>query len=430
MNMTQTQARAVRSTFYAILFAIGCGHFFNDSIQAVIPAMNPILERSLDLNYAQIGWIAFVANMTASVIQPFFGYYADLRSRPFLLPIGILMSLTGLIVFALAPSYVWALSAVFFIGIGSSIFHPEGSRVAHMAAGAKRGLAQSIFQVGGNFGQSMAPVLTALLFLPLGQRGVLLFSAFAVIGVLVLLRVSVWYKGHLPARAPRMSSARVKPRDKRAAFIHHKVVVAMGLLVAVIFARSWYATCITNFYQFYLIHDYRLSIQMAQIFIFIFMGSGVVGTFLGGPLADRFGKKTVILASFVGAAPLTLLLPYLPLGLIAPVFLLIGLIITSSFSVTVIYAQELMPGRLGMVSGLTIGFAFGMGAIGAVLFGNLADLFSIRFVMILCSLFPLIGVLAALLPGDQTVRRWNRRGSLARLSRGLSAQSYKTDEYK
>ncbi|MFT8709318.1 MAG: MFS transporter [Sporolactobacillus sp.] len=409
MGTAAKQQVIAQRTFYGVLFAIGCGHFFNDSIQAVIPAMNPILERTLQLNYAQIGWIAFVANMTASVIQPFFGYYADIKSKPFLLPIGIFTSLVGLIMFALASSYAWALIAVFFIGIGSSVFHPEGSRVAHMAAGAKRGLAQSIFQVGGNFGQSMAPVFTALIFLPLGQKGVLSFSGFAFIGMIVLLFVSFWYKKHLPARKLRPDHADVHRRTKREAYVHKHVVAAMILLVLVIFARSWYATCIANFYQFYLIHSYGLSIQAAQIFIFIFMISGVVGTFLGGPLADRFGKKTLILASFLGAVPLTIVLPYLPLMLIAPVFLLIGLIITSSFSVTVIYAQELMPGRLGMVSGLTIGFAFGMGAIGAVLFGNLADLFSLRFVMILCSLFPLVGLLSFLLPSDQKIRRWNKQ---------------------
>ncbi|MCO7126889.1 MFS transporter [Sporolactobacillus shoreicorticis] len=408
MEKAEKEQVIAQRTFYGVLFAIGCGHFFNDSIQAVIPAMNPILEQTLNLNYAQIGWIAFVANMTASVIQPFFGYYADIKSKPFLLPVGILTSLVGLIIFALAPSYVWALFAVFFIGIGSSIFHPEGSRVAHMAAGAKRGLAQSIFQVGGNFGQSMAPVLTALIFLPFGQRGVLSFSVFAFIGMIVLFFVSVWYKNHQTSRTPREKHTQYIKRNKREVFVHKRVVAAMVLLIFIIFARSWYSTCISNFYQFYLIHDYGLSIPVAQLFIFIFMVSGVVGTFLGGPLADRFGKKTVILGSFVGAVPLTVMLPYLPLYLIAPVFLLIGLIITSSFSVTVIYAQELMPGRLGMVSGLTIGFAFGMGAIGAVLFGNLADLFSIRFVMILCSLFPLVGLFSALLPGDMKIRRWNK----------------------
>jgi FSR family fosmidomycin resistance protein-like MFS transporter len=306
------------------------------------------------------------------------------------------------------PSYAWALFAVFFIGIGSSIFHPEGSRVAHMAAGSKRGLAQSIYQVEGNFGQSMAPVLTALIFLPFGQKGVLSFSGFAFIGMIVLFFVSLWYKKHQTIRMPRDTRAQQMKRNKREDFVHKRVVAAMVLLIFIIFARSWYSTCISNFYQFYLIHDYGLSIPVAQLFIFIFMVSGVVGTFLGGPLADRFGKKTVILGSFLGAVPLTVMLPYLPLYLIAPVFLLIGLIITSSFSVTVIYAQELMPGRLGMVSGLTIGFAFGMGAIGAVLCGNLADLFSIRFVMILCSFFPIAGLLSWILPGDLKIRRWNK----------------------
>ncbi|MFT8318252.1 MAG: MFS transporter [Sporolactobacillus sp.] len=399
---TSVQSR----TFYGVLIAIGCGHFFNDSIQAVIPAMNPILEKSLNLNYGQMGWIAFVANMTASVMQPFFGYSADRRSQPFLLPAGILLSLVGLILFGLSPSYIWVLFAVFFIGIGSSIFHPEGSRVANMAAGEKRGFAQSIYQVGGNFGQSMAPIFTALLFLPLGQRGVLAFSAFAFWGMVLLIFVSLWYKKHQHQRHKALH--KVIKDSSRSIAIHHKIKMAMLMLIVIVFARSWYSSCISNFYQFYLIRNYGLSIAGAQIYVFIFMIAAVIGTFCGGPLADRFGKRTVIFASFLGAAPLTLLLPHVPIYFVGPIFFLIGFIITSSFSVSVVYGQELMPESLGLVSGLITGLAFGMGAIGAVLFGTLADWFSIRFVMILCSFFPLVGLLSWALPADHKVRAWTR----------------------
>lgn len=393
-------------TVYGILMAIGLGHFFNDSIQAVVPAMNPILEKTLNLSYAQIGWIAFVVNMTSSVMQPVFGYLADIRSRPFLLPVGMFTSMIGLVVFGLSPSYVWVLFAVFFIGIGSAVFHPEGSRVANMAAGEKRGLAQSIYQVGGNFGQSMAPVFTALIFLPFGQKGVLTFSTFAFLGVCLLVFVSFWYKNHRHVRKKRPKKNNEKTPRLRTA--QRQIQIAMALLVFIVFARSWYSAGISNFYQFYLIHDYGLSIKQAQLYIFIFMIAGVIGTFSGGPLADRFGKRNIILASFVGAAPLTIILPYVSLFWVAPLFFLIGFIITSSFSVTVVYAQELMPNSLGMVSGLIVGLAFGMGAIGAVLFGSLADLFSIRFVMILCSILPLIGLLTWCLPKDEKVRAWTR----------------------
>lgn len=392
------------TTIYGVLFAIGAGHFFNDSIQAVVPAMFPILEKTLSLNYAQIGWIAFVVNMTSSVMQPVFGYYADKRPTPFLLPLGMFMSMLGLIGFGLSPNFYVILFSVFFIGIGSAVFHPEGSRVAYMAAGDKRGLAQSIYQVGGNFGQSLAPVFTALIFVPFGQKGVLSFTFVAGIGIILLFFVSNWYKQQMMNGFQR-TKKKVIATSK--APIHSKIKLAMALLVFIVFARSWYSAGISNFYQFYLIEDYHLSIKQAQIFVFIFMIAGVLGTFLGGPLADRFGKRNIILFSLVGAAPLTLILPYVPLYLVIPMFFLIGFIITSSFSVTVVYAQELLPQKIGMVSGLIVGFAFGMGAIGAVIYGNLADMFSIKFVMIFCSFLPLVGLLTWFLPSDEKVREYH-----------------------
>jgi MFS transporter, FSR family, fosmidomycin resistance protein len=392
------------ATIYGVLLAISSGHFINDTLQAVVPAMFPIVERSLSLSYTQIGWIAFVLNMTSSLLQPVFGYYADSKSRPFLLPLGMLSSLIGLIGFALSNNFLFLLLSVLFIGFGSAIFHPEGSRVAYLAAGNKRGLAQSIYQVGGNTGQSLAPIITAFIFVPLGQKGALLFTLAAGLGIIVLVRVSQWYKKRL---ADEKTKKTKKQTAERKAGIHKKIKLAMLLVVFLVFARSWYGAGISNYYQFYLIEDYGLTIKQAQLYIFTFMFAGVLGTFFGGPLADRFGKRTIIFLSMLGSAPLTLLLPYLPLAAVIPVFFLIGFILSSSFSVTVVYAQELMPKKIGMVSGLTVGLAFGMGAVGSVLFGTLADLYSIRFVMILCSFLPLFGVLTWLLPKDGEIREYH-----------------------
>ncbi|MGR3764585.1 MFS transporter [Rossellomorea sp. NS-SX7] len=393
------------ATIYGILFAISSGHFINDTLQSVVPAMFPIIERSLQLSYTQIGWIAFALNMTSSLLQPVFGYYADMKSRPYLLPLGMLSSLIGLVGFALSGHFLWIILSVLFIGFGSAIFHPEGSRVAYMAAGQRRGLAQSIYQVGGNTGQSLAPLITAFIFVPFGQKGALWFSIAAIMGILILLKVSKWYSSQIKTKETK----RVRNKaDGKPSPIHRKIKWAMVLVVFLVFARSWYGAGLSNYYQFYLIEDYGLSIKKAQAYIFAFMFAGVLGTFLGGPLADKFGKRNIIFFSMLGAAPLTLALPYLSLSIVFPVIFCIGFIISSSFSVIVVYAQELLPKKIGMVSGLTVGLAFGMGAVGAVLFGGLADFYSIRFVMILCSFLPLLGMLTFLLPTDEAVRAYNR----------------------
>ncbi|WP_173108129.1 MFS transporter [Bacillus sp. KH172YL63] len=390
-------------TIYGILIAISSGHFINDTLQAVVPAMFPIIEESLQLSYTQIGWIAFALNMTSSLLQPVFGFYADIRSRPFLLPLGMASSLAGLIGFALSGHFIWIILSVLLIGFGSAIFHPEGSRVAYMAAGRRRGLAQSIYQVGGNTGQSLAPLITAFVFVPYGQKGALWFSILAVIGIIVLFSVSRWYAERIQSREtlPTRSKGEKTP-------INPKIKWAMVFVVFLVFARSWYGAGLSNYYQFYLIDDYGLSIKQAQPYIFTFMFAGVLGTFLGGPLADRFGKRNIIFFSMLGAAPFTLALPYLSLPLVYPVIFTIGLILSSSFSVIVVYAQELLPKKIGMVSGLTVGLAFGMGAVGAVIFGGLADVYTIRFVMVLCSFLPLFGMLTFFLPTDDAVRGFHK----------------------
>lgn len=386
-------------TIYRILFAISFGHFLNDSMQAVVPALFPILEKTMNLSYMQVGWIAFALNMTSSIMQPVFGMYSDKKPSPFLLPLGMFSSMLGMIGLAFAPNFIVVIISVLFIGLGSAVFHPEGARVAYMAAGAKRGLAQAIYQVGGNTGNSLAPIFTALIFVPFGQIGSLGFTAFAAVGIILLIFVSNWYKNELATGAVRRKKRAALEAENAIVSTHIKFVII--LLVFLTFVRSWYGAGIGNFYQFYLIEHYGLSIKNAQYFVFAFMIAGVLGTFFGGPLADRFGKKNIIVFSMLGSAPLALLLPHVSLVWVVPLFLCIGFISSSSFSVIVVYAQELVPGKVGMVSGLIVGLAFGLGALGAVVLGKLADIYSLQFIMILCSCLPLIGLTSWLLPTDK-----------------------------
>ncbi|TKH19347.1 MFS transporter [Bacillus wiedmannii] len=386
-------------TIYRILFAISFGHFLNDSMQAVVPALFPILEKTMNLSYMQVGWIAFALNMTSSIMQPVFGMYSDKKPSPFLLPLGMFSSMLGMIGLAFAPNFIIVIISVLFIGLGSAVFHPEGARVAYMAAGAKRGLAQAIYQVGGNTGNSLAPIFTALIFVPLGQIGSLGFTAFAAVGIVLLIFVSNWYRNELATGAVRRKKRAALEAENAIVSTHIKFVII--LLVFLTFVRSWYGAGIGNFYQFYLSEHYGLSIKNAQYFVFAFMIAGVLGTFFGGPLADRFGKKTIIVFSMIGSAPLALLLPHVSLVWVVPLFLCIGFISSSSFSVIVVYAQELVPGKVGMVSGLIVGLAFGLGALGSVVLGKLADIYSLQFIMLLCSCLPLIGLTSWLLPSDK-----------------------------
>lgn len=388
-----------QSTMYHILFAISLGHLLNDSMQAVVPAIFPILEKTMNLNYTEIGFIAFVLNMTSSVMQPVFGIFSDRKPSPFLLPLGMASSLIGMLSLAFAPNLFVVLLAVLFIGLGSAIFHPEGSKVAYLASGAKRGLSQAIYQVGGNTGNSLAPVFTALIFVPLGQKGAAWFTILAATGICVLFYVSNWYRNKL-AENPFQRKNKDQANSKESS-ISKAVKIAIILLIFITFARSWYSAGIGNYYQFYLIKHYGLTIKSTQLFLFIFMISGVIGTFIGGSLADRFGKRNMILISLLGTFPLAVILPHLTLLAIIPVLFLIGLISSSSFSVIVVYAQELVPGKVGLVSGLIVGLAFGMGALGAVLLGMIADATSLNFVMNLCSFLPLLGLVAFMLPNDR-----------------------------
>lgn len=399
MQATAKMNQLQPATMYRILFAISLGHFLNDCMQSVVPALFPILEKSMNLNYTQMGWIAFALNMTSSLLQPVFGVIADKRPSPFLLPIAMCLSMIGMVGLAVAPNFYFVIGSALFVGLGSAIFHPEGSRVAYMAAGRKRGLAQSIYQVGGNTGQSMAPLFTAFVFIGLGQLGSLWFVLLAGLGVVVLYSVSKWYKSEI-AESKRMK----KKQASGTLQLNKEIIFAITLLIFLVFARSWYGAGILNYFQFYVIEKFSLSIKSAQLYVFLFMIMGVFGTFFGGPLADRFGKRNILLFSMLGSVPFTLLLPHVPITFAAPLLILIGFILQSSFSVTVVYAQELLPGKIGLVSGLIVGLAFGMGALGAVIFGKLADVYSLQFIMLFCSVLPVLGVFTWLLPSDQRVK--------------------------
>lgn len=387
---------------YSILIAISAVHLLNDSMQSVVPALFPVLTETLDLTLGQIGWVAFTVNMTSSVLQPVVGIFSDKRPAPWMLIAGMACSMAGMAGIAYAPSFWVLLLAVMFVGFGSAVFHPEGSRVVHFAAGGRKGYAQSIYQVGGNFGQMLAPLMTMFIFIPLGQRGAVWAMLLSAAAIVVLLRVVPWYGSKLKTEAlPKKKTAAAAPLQ--VPYSSRVIWLAMGLLLVLVFARSWYSAGISSFFQFYEIKEYGLSTSAAQIPIFLFMAAGVIGTFCGGILSDRFGRKSMILFSIAGAAPFALLLPHLPLGWVYPVIFVLGFILQSGFSVTVVYAQELMPGKVGMASGLVTGLAFGMGGLGSVVLGHAADVFGIASVTIAASVLPLFGLLALLLPKDKRV---------------------------
>lgn len=402
-KMKKLIGQAERQTAYSILMIIGIAHLLNDSLQAVIPAMFPILEQSLGLTFTQLGLIAFTLNMVASVMQPVIGMYTDKHPKPYALPIGLTSSMIGMFALAFAPNFYMILISVFFIGIGSATFHPEGSRVAYLAAGPRRGFAQSIFQVGGNAGQALAPLITALVLVPLGQFGAIWFTLVAGLAVIFLLYIARWYKEQL--HVIKNNRKKSEETDNKKA-PRQALTIAVVLLVIVVFARSWYHSAISNFYAFYAIDTFSISIAKAQLFIFTFLFAGAIGTFIGGPLADRFGKRNVIILSFIVPVPLAILLPFVSYYIALFILALIGLFLLSSFSVAVVYAQELIPGKVGTMSGLIVGFAFGMGAIGAVVFGTVIDSFGLTSTMITVSLLPIIGLLAFFLPSDKKIATW------------------------
>jgi FSR family fosmidomycin resistance protein-like MFS transporter len=380
-------------TVYFILTSVAVCHLLNDSMQSLLPSVYPMFKSALHLSFGQIGLIALTNQLTASLLQPVVGLYTDRHPKPFSLPIGLCSTFIGLLLLSVAHSFHAILFATAFVGVGSSVFHPEASRLARMASGGRYGLAQSLFQVGGNVGIAGGPLLVAFVVLSRGQSSIAWFSLIALLTIILLMPVSLWYRAHLTPKTKagpvHVVESPVSPR---------KVRMSIGILVALIFSKYFYLSSINNYLIFYLISKFQVSVRNAQIHLFFFLASVAVGTFVGGPVGDRIGRKYVIWVSILGVLPFTLLLPHANLFWTTILTVIIGLVLASAFSAIVVYAQELLPGKVGMISGLFFGLAFGIGGLGAALFGRLADLTSIGFVYKVCAYLPAIGLLTAFLP--------------------------------
>lgn len=383
-------------TTFAILVSLSICHLLNDMNQSLVPALYPILKESYHLDFAQIGLITLAFQFTASMLQPVVGMVTDKHPQPFSLPIAMCCSLIGLLLLSVANSYPLILVAAALVGIGSSVFHPESSRVARMASGGRYGLAQSLFQVGGSTGSAIGPLLAAFIVVPRGQGSVAWFSAAALLAITVLTYVSFWYSRH-PAMAARRGK-RAAPPASTSPLPRGKVITALAVVLVLLFSKNVYTSSLSSYYTFYLIERFDVSVQTSQLLLFLFLGSVAVGTFAGGPIGDRFGRKPVIWFSILGALPFTLILPYAGLVATALLTVVIGLIMASAFSAILVYAQELMPGRVGMVAGMMFGFSFGLGGLGAAALGEIADHVGIDAVYRACSFLPLIGLLTAFLP--------------------------------
>jgi MFS transporter, FSR family, fosmidomycin resistance protein len=390
-----TPAPGPQNTVLAILFALSFSHMINDILQSLVPAIYPLLKTSFDLSFTQIGLITLTNQLTASLLQPMVGFYTDRFPKPYSLALGMGSTLIGMILLGLAGNFLMVLVAVAFVGVGSSVFHPEASRVARLASGGKHGFAQSLFQVGGNAGTSFGPLLAALIIVPYGRMEVLWFSLVALIGIFILVKVGHWYRQKLTHHKSTAKGAAagtgLSPRQ---------VYLALAVLVSLVFSKYFYLTSMTSYYTFFLIHKFNFAptSSIPLYFLFIFLFAVAAGTIIGGPVGDRIGRKRVIWASILGITPFTLALPYANLVECGILTAIIGVIMASAFSAIVVYAQELVPGNVGMIAGLFFGLAFGMGGIGSAVLGKLADLTSIYFVFQVCSFLPLIGILTWFLP--------------------------------
>ena len=377
---------------YVVLIGISFSHFLNDTMQSLIASVYPILKDNYALDFAQIGLITLAFQFTASLLQPVVGHFTDKKAQPFSLAIGMSSTFFGLLLLSVAHQYLVILIAAALIGLGSAVFHPESARIARLASGGRYGFAQSVFQLGGSFGTSMGPVLAALIVVPFGQPSIAWFSSIAFIAIVLLWRIGQWYKPQIKAKR----TAAIVPHPDAPS--PRGVLIALGVLVMLLFSKQLYVSSLSSYYIFYLIDRFGISTQAAQLYLFVFLAANAVGAFFGGPLGDRFGRKIVIWFSIVGALPFTLALPYVGLGASAVLSVLIGLIISSTTSSIIVFAQELVPHRFGMISGVFFGVAFGIGGLGAAVLGKLADQTSIAFVYQICSFLPAIGLLAVFLP--------------------------------
>jgi MFS transporter, FSR family, fosmidomycin resistance protein len=397
---TETLTEVGHTVVFKVLAALSVCHLVNDMLSSLLPAIYPLLKDSYKLTFAQIGLITLTYQTTASLLQPMVGFYTDKKSRPYSLPIGMGSTLIGLFLLSIAHSFSALLVAAALVGTGSSVFHPESSRVARMASGGQHGLAQSLFQVGGNTGLSLGPLLAAYIVMPRGQKSVAWFTAAAFLGMVLLTGVSAWTKKH-GLGWKKFSAKHEKPLVQLSSA---RIFGSVTILMALLFSKFVYLASLTSYYTFYLMSKFQLSVQSAQVHLFVFLAAVAMGTLIGGPVGDRIGRKNVIWASILGVLPFTLMLPYANLFWTEILSVVIGLILASAFSVIVVYAQELMPGKVGMISGLCFGFAFGMAGLGAAVLGWLADQTSINFVYQVCSYLPAVGLLAAFLPNIEPPR--------------------------
>lgn len=390
---TPASAASGEGTQFAVLGGISFAHMLNDMIQSLILAIYPLLKNSFHLSFAQIGLITLAYQVTASLLQPLVGVLTDRRPMPYSLPTGMGFTLCGLLLLAVAPNFAVLLMAAALVGTGSAVFHPESSRVARLASGGRHGLAQSLFQVGGNTGSSLGPLLAAWIIVPYGRGSVAWFSLAALLAIVVLLQVGRWYGQHHVARSKTASRHLAV-----ASLSRNQVIGALAILGLLIFSKYFYLASLSSYYTFYLIHKFGVSVQSAQVHLFAFLFAVAAGSLIGGPVGDRIGRKWVIWVSILGVAPFTLLLPHASLMWTGVLTVIIGLILASAFSAILVYAQELIPGRVGMISGLFFGFAFGMGGIGAAVLGSLADAHGIEYVYQLCAYLPLMGLITLFLP--------------------------------
>ena len=398
----QSFSNAAESTAFRVLLALGLSHLLNDTLQSVITAVYPLLKESMALSFVQIGFITLVYQISASVFQPLVGFYLDKRPNPWFLPVGMSFTLVGLVVLAFSVTLHQVLCSVFLIGIGSSILHPEASRLTSLASGGKRGLAQSVFQVGGNMGSSLGPLLAALCIEPYGQRNIVFFALLALCAILVMMPICRWYKRKLKAlRLDKGKSAVIisPPLSRR------KTIFSLSVLLILIFSKYVYLASITSYYTFFLIEKFGVTVRASQFFLFAFLFASALGILLGGPIGDKVGRKYVIWGSILGAAPFSLIMPHANLLWTAVLSVIIGLVLSSAFSAILVYAQELLPSKLGLISGLFFGLAFGIAGIASAVLGGLADKFGIEYVYQLCAYMPLLGLIAWFLPDIRKAKK-------------------------